>query len=225
MFESKEVIVVIHLSLFNAAKVAVLGIALMLHAVGDVVIALAGVIESMPFFLLGHFAYCRSFARGCDVSRRRFNQFEGLKKVAIISSIVFAVAMFTLLEPSFEGPLLKVILLLYVVAICLMFVISLFGRSRLLILGSGLYLISDCIIALATFVFPKNPLAQWVDLNCAWPIYWAGQLFLTMGALNGFLDLQLEPHPTKNQNGLVMLLVNIFSVLGLIIIAWRRLFR
>ena len=207
------------------SPVAVLGVALLLHAMGDIVINRIGVIESMPFFLLGHLAYCRSFARGCDVSLRRFRQFEKLKKLTIVASIVYAVGMFKLLEPSFEGPL-KVVLILYIFAICLMFNISLFGRSKLLIVGSLLYLVSDSMIALSTFVFRNNIYyVQSIDLNLAWPTYWIGQLLLTVGALNSFLDLQFEPHPKHQKDGFIMMLVNIVSGASLVLLVWKKFFK
>jgi hypothetical protein len=197
-----------------------LALALALHGAGDVVIKLAGVVQSMPFFLLGHILYCRSFARGCDISIRRLSQFEYLKKAAIAGAAALAVTFWFLLHPSFQAQL-KPVLLCYIVALCGMFVLSLFGRSRLLILGAGLYLISDSLIALHEFVFPANSVFSLLDLF-AWPIYWLGQLFITLGALNSFSDLDLNSDPRSKDS--IPTFVNIAGLVGLLV-ALRRLWQ
>lgn len=178
----------------------------------------------MPFFLLGHLAYCRSFARGCDVSKRRFLQFEILKKLAIIGAILYAFLIFFLLEPSFDGPL-KVVLVSYIAAIALMFIISLFGRSRLLILGSGLYLISDSIIAVAEFVLRGNVFAEVLDYYGAFPIYFVGQMCLTFGALNSFSDLQLHPNPKMlNSEKNLNTMINLTGLFTLLFIIFKKIY-
>jgi multidrug transporter EmrE-like cation transporter len=197
-----------------------LALALALHGAGDVVIKIAGVIESMPFFLLGHILYCRSFARGCDISLRRLSQFENLKKAAIAGAGIVAVTFWFLLHPSFQMQL-KPVLLCYILALCGMFVLSLFSRSKLLILGAGLYLISDSLIAFHEFVFPTNSFFSFLDLF-AWPVYWLGQLFITLGALNSFSDMQLHSDPRSKDR--IPTFVNIFGLVGLLV-ALRRLWQ
>ncbi len=204
----------------GVSPVAWLGLALALHGAGDVVIKLAGVVQSMPFFLLGHILYCRSFARGCDISVRRLSQFAGLKKAAIAGAAALAVVGWVLLHPAFQ-PQLKPVLLCYIVALCGMFVLSLFGRSRLLILGSGFYLISDSLIALHEFVLPSSSVARTLDLF-AWPIYWLGQLFITLGALNSFSDMELQSDPKHKDS--IPVFVNVAGLVGLVV-ALRRLWQ
>ncbi len=89
----------------GVSPVAWLALALALHGAGDVVIKLFGVVQSMPFFLLGHVLYCRAFARGNDISFRRLRQFRNLKKAALVAAVLFAALFWFLLNPSFEGPL------------------------------------------------------------------------------------------------------------------------
>jgi uncharacterized membrane protein YhhN len=106
--------------------------------------------------------YCRSFARGCDVSVRRFAQFGIAKKVVLILTCCYGLFAWFLLYPAFE-PSLRLVLACYIVALIGMFSLSLFGHSRMLIVGSVLYVVSDSLIALATFVFPENLFVQWLD--------------------------------------------------------------
>jgi hypothetical protein len=143
--------------------------------VGDVTINIMGTIESMPFFLLGHLAYVRSFARGCDVSKRRFLQFEWPKKLALICAFFYAFSAFLLMESAFDGIPLKLVLFSYILALSLMFGISLFSRSQLVVTGSALYLLSDSLIGFAAFVFKGNLLAQMLDFYAAFPIYYVGK--------------------------------------------------
>lgn len=97
--------------------------ALLLHGLGDVVIKLFGVVESMPLFLMGHVLYCRSFARGCDVSRARLSRMGLAKKIVMALSVVYAALAWVLLFPAFESPL-RPVLACYIVALVGMFIVS-----------------------------------------------------------------------------------------------------
>lgn len=105
-----------------------------------------------------------------------------------------------------------------------MFILSLFGHSRLLVLGSGLYLISDSLIALHEFVFPANFFVSSLELM-AWPLYWSGQACITIGALNVFSDMQLHADPAGEKNSVeAPLFVNVAALVALGV-ALRRLWQ
>jgi hypothetical protein len=67
-----------------------------------------------------------------------------------------------------------------------------------------MYVVSDSLIALAAFVLPGNVVVAWLD-HFAWPIYWAGQVALTVGALNSFSDMELNPVPKSSSSGNTLL--------------------
>ncbi len=125
-------------------------------------INLLGVKESMPLFLMGHVLYCRSFARGCDVSKARFGRLGRAKKIAMIVASLYALMAWFLLFPAFESPL-RPVLACYIIALVGMFTLSLFGHSRVLIVGATMYVVSDSLIALESFVFRGNVFVAWLD--------------------------------------------------------------
>lgn len=179
------------------SPVWVLGVALVLHWLGDVVIKQVGVLESMPLFLLGHVCYCLAYVKGCDLSWPHVARvLSSLRVLLMAALLLYALCMSAILMPSFPPPV-RPVLAAYVVFISLMFLLSLFSRSRLLVAGSALYLLSDSFIALATFVFPGHSLFAALDLYGAWPLYVAGQICITLGCLSSFSQLRLKSHPTK----------------------------
>ncbi len=55
----------------------------------------------------------------------------------------------------------------------------------------------------------------------AWPIYWIGQVFLTVGALSSFSDMELHPVPTKSSSS-ADTIINVAAIAGFLV-AMRRL--
>lgn len=104
----------------GVSPVAWLAVSLLLHGAGDVVILLFGVVESMPLFLMGHVLYCRSFARGCDVSTARFRRLGTAKKIALFAAFGYAYGAWLLLAPAFESSL-RPVLACYIIALVGMF--------------------------------------------------------------------------------------------------------
>lgn len=99
------------------------------------------------------------------------------------------------------------------------------SRSRLVVLGASLYVISDSIISLAAFVFEENKFVVMIDYYLSWLIYFASQNFIVIGVLNSFANLKLEPNPNpKNLRAIVDFLIYAFMIAATII-STRRVVR
>ncbi len=108
----------------------------------------------MPAFLAGHILYVFCFLRGCDVvSLRQLALFSPLKKLICLAAVGYSIFVWSLLYPHFDG-VLRPVLACYIAALMLQFIAAMFSHSRLIPIGSALYVISDSFIGLAAFVYP-----------------------------------------------------------------------
>ena len=174
----------------QSTQEAWLAAALLSHSVGDVLLEIDRTELFLPAvgaFLCGHVLYLIAFWP--DVVRVR--QLSAMNKGLILAVATFGLVMGTILYPHLPRALTPPVVI-YMFAICAMAIaaIAMNYSPKWVVVGALLYLFSDALIGLDTFVSPLALSAYFV-----WPAYYFGQLLIGLGFLRrNTIDFQ----QTKN---------------------------
>ncbi len=153
--------------------------ALFFHGIGDIIIDFEGdiyILLAIFPFILGHVLYIFAFKEDA----RPWTQLNGWEKALIVLIFVHGLIMASILLS-----ILKLVFLL-LIAVYMIIILSMVAYSiradyseRLVLVGAFLYLLSDTVIAISSFVqfLPWSP-------YFTWPTYLLGQLFITVGYLS-----------------------------------------
>ncbi len=159
--------------------VTVLTLALLFHGIGDIIIELEGentlLLAILPF-LIGHLLYALTFQKDRNDLAALTVWEKGIIVIIITYGLFFGIFL------SFHLQLLYLLAVIpYIIVILSMVLLSVMARytEKIIVLGALLYVISDSLIALTTFVMPW----PWSPL-LTWPTYFFGQLFITVGYLS-----------------------------------------
>ncbi len=154
-------------------------VALCCHSVGDVLLDWDRTKLFLPAvgaFMAGHVLYLVTFWPNLMT----FEAMPFAKKILAGTVLLYGVAMALLIVPHLPKNLLVAVVLYMGVILAMTLVVTCANyRNPWLILGAVLYVISDSLIALNTFVRPLGAGAHLI-----WPLYYAGQLLIAFGFLN-----------------------------------------
>ena len=160
--------------------------ALCFHSAGDVLLEWDRTNFFLPAvgtFMLGHLLYLATFWP--DVAA--FEAMSVAKKILLGAIVLYGVVMAMLIVPHLPKNLLAAVVLYMGVILAMTIVVTCTSyRNPWLIVGAILYVISDSLIALNTFVRPLGPGAHLI-----WPLYYAGQLLLVTGFMNRFAPMKV----------------------------------
>lgn len=153
-----------------------LGAALLCHSAGDILLERAEFfMPAVSAFFCGHVLYIAAFRPDVFPLKplSRVNAFF------LLAVIAFALVMGAALVPHLPGPLLLP-LLLYMFALSAMATAAVLADypAKTVMIGAMLYLFSDALIGFNMFVRPTM-----LNDYFAWPAYYFGQLFITLGFL------------------------------------------
>ena len=162
---------------FNPYFYAFLALALVASLLGDVFLMLPGnyFIPGLASFLVAHLFYIALFRQGQP-------WFPSRKALLIV--LGFGAAMYAVLWPSLQDPVLKTAVAAYVIAISLMAAQAI-GRavvlddsaSRWVAVGACVFMLSDSLIALNKFLQPLPLAPLWILLT-----YYAAQILIVHNA-------------------------------------------
>ncbi len=156
-------------------------VALCCHSVGDVLLDWDRTRLFLPAvgaFMVGHVLYLVTFWPNLMA----LQSLPFAKKILAGTIVLYGVAMAMLIIPHLPKNLFAAVVVYMVVILAMTLVLTSANyRNPWLILGAVLYVISDSLIALNTFVRPLGMLAQLI-----WPLYYVGQLLLVTGFMNRF---------------------------------------
>ena len=155
-----------------------LAAALLCHSAGDILLEVARTELFLPAvgaFFCGHALYLKTFWQNL-APRSRMRTGNKLLAAAVL---IFALTMASILLPHLPESL-RLPLVLYMIALGAMAVIAVLSdfSTRIVAVGALLYLFSDALIGIDTFV---RPLA--LGAHLIWPAYYAGQLAIVSGIL------------------------------------------
>lgn len=160
---------------------ALLVVALCCHSVGDVLLDWDRTRLFLPAvgaFMVGHVLYLITFWPNLMA----LSSLPFAKKILAGTIVLYGIAMAMLIIPHLPKNLLTAVVVYMIVILTMTLVLTSANyRNPWLILGAVLYVISDSLIALNTFV---RPLGMFVQL--IWPLYYAGQLLIALGFLNRY---------------------------------------
>ena len=162
---------------FNTNFYAFLTLALVASLLGDVFLMLPGnyFIPGLASFLVAHLFYIALFRQG----QRWFPS-----RKALLIVLGFGAAMYAVLWPSLQDPVLKTAVAAYVIAISLMAAQAI-GRavvlddsaSRWVAVGACVFMLSDSLIASNKFLQPLPLAPLWILLT-----YYAAQILIVHNA-------------------------------------------
>lgn len=156
-------------------------VALCFHSVGDVLLDWDRTTLFLPAvgaFLLGHILYLVTFRP--DVMK--LNQLILSKQVLVGTLILYGIAMAVLIIPHLPKDMLAMVVSYMIVIVAMALVAACANyRTPWVVLGAMLYVISDSLIALNTFVRPLGAAAHLI-----WPLYYTGQLLIVKGFLSRY---------------------------------------
>jgi len=152
-----------------------------LGALGDYFLSRPGramFLAGMAAFALGHLAYALYFVGLTNFIDSAYpSAFFGPMAVALV---LLAATTEVWLAPhtgALRWPVRG-----YVVVITLMGLAGLAQAAPIILVGVGLFILSDLLLALLLFVMPTARFA-WVLAITLWTAYWLGQLLILQGAL------------------------------------------
>lgn len=154
-------------------------VALGCHSVGDVLLDWDRTKLFLPAvgaFMVGHVLYLVTFWPNLMT----LASLPPAKKVLAATVLLYGLAMAFLIVPHLPKKLFVAVAVYMIVILAMTLVVTCTNyRNPWLILGAVLYVISDSLIALNTFVRPLGMVAQLI-----WPLYYAGQLLIAHGFLH-----------------------------------------
>lgn len=160
----------------------VLALALAFCALGDLMLSRAGEAAFMAgvgAFALGHLAYLALFLvqplsdPGLLLA---LPQVAGLAVLALLGA-----AMARLILPRAGN--LRIPVALYIPIILAMGLAALTLGQPLVVLAAALFILSDSVLALETFVIPQdNPAHRWLG-PAVWPLYWGAQALFVIALI------------------------------------------
>jgi uncharacterized membrane protein YhhN len=155
-----------------------LAAALLSHSAGDVLLDIdrTGLfLPAVGAFLCGHVLYLLAFWPDVRVAQ----QVSLPNKSLVLAVVTFGLMMGTVIYPHLPKPLMFPIVI-YMFAICAMAITAIAANysPKWVVVGALLYLFSDALIGLDTFVSPLTLSAYLV-----WPAYYFGQLLIGLGFL------------------------------------------
>ena len=157
-------------------------LALALCSLGDVCLSRPGenaFLAGLSAFALGHLAWIVIFIRlfGLDLNAL----FSGVRPFALVAMGCLGVYMLFMLLPragALKGPVAG-----YVAIIIAMGLTALSTPSLKLIAGAVLFMASDTLLGLQTFVLQKGAATERQANVLIWPLYWGAIVVLTLGVL------------------------------------------
>ncbi len=154
-------------------------VALCFHSVGDVLLDWDRTKLFLPAvgtFMLGHVFYLITFWP----NMLALNALPSSKKLLFGAILLYGLAMAAIIIPHLPKNLFAAVAL-YMCVILMMTLAATSAnyRNPWIIVGAILYVISDSLIALDTFVRPLG-----MSAHLIWPLYYAGQMLIVTGFLN-----------------------------------------
>lgn len=152
-------------------KERLISMGLIFSGMGDVVLELPGkgyFVYGLSLFLVAHLFYIVAFFRRPKL---------GKKQAVIVAAILaYGVAMITLLSPKL-GPMTAPVLI-YLLIILIMGVSAVLGSTNpmTLVVGAGLFILSDSLIAVHRFLAPIPAAGFWVMVT-----YYPAQFLIARG--------------------------------------------
>jgi len=165
------------------AKGRLIGVGLLFSGAGDILLQIDGVrffVHGLGAFLIAHLFYIAAFIRQPAITR---------SKLPVIAAIgVYGAAMGIVLFPRLGDMIIPVTV--YLIIILGMGVAACLGSTNhtFVIVGAGLFILSDSLIAINRFLWPL-PLSGYLVMGT----YYAAQLLITLGAARPFTSRVYDP--------------------------------
>ncbi len=155
-----------------------LGVGLLLHSAGDIMLRLDETNLFLPAlggFFLGHLCYLLAFI----MYLRSSPPVPAWRKIESIPLTIPFIVMMIVLGPHVKGAIAFAVPV-YMLVITAMGITSILAGFRPPLVQTGviLFMLSDCIIALTTFMTPMEH-----SRFLTWPTYYIGQILITLGFL------------------------------------------
>lgn len=154
-------------------------VALCFHSVGDVLLDWDRTKLFLPAvgtFMVGHALYLVTFWP----SRMALSALPVAKQTLVGTLVLYGIAMAAFIIPHLPKNMLAMVAVYMFVILAMAFVATCANfRNPWVIVGALLYVLSDSLIAVNTFVRPLGAAAHLI-----WPLYYAGQLLIVTGFLN-----------------------------------------
>ena len=152
-------------------KERLIGTGLIFSGMGDVVLELPGkglFVYGLGLFLIAHVFYIFAFAKHLKLNRNRAG--------VAFAVLAYGIVMGALLAPNL-GPMMAPVLV-YLLVILTMGVSAALGsaNSMLLIIGAGLFILSDSLIAFNRFLSPIPGAGFWIMIT-----YYPAQFLIAQG--------------------------------------------
>ncbi|MBI9083690.1 MAG: lysoplasmalogenase [Desulfobacterales bacterium] len=152
-------------------KERLIGIGLIFSGLGDVVLELSGkgfFVYGLGLFLVAHLFYIFAFAKNPKLTKNR--------SVIALTILAYGAGMGILLAENLGT--MTVPVLAYLMVIVIMGVSAVLGSANpmLLVLGAGLFILSDSLIAVNRFLTPIPAAGFWIMIT-----YYPAQLLIARG--------------------------------------------
>lgn len=167
----------------SRSRTLVVGVALLLHSIGDVLIARGALLDAMAFFFFGHLGYIVAFVRARDEATPGVGPGSGRIGLAL-ALLGWGAWMVVRLMPAMSAPF-TIAIPIYGAALagmaCCAILIA--RADALTSVAAVLYVYSDSVIAWDRFLelAPQVQFLGWTT----WPTYFVAQLLFTRWALRG----------------------------------------
>ena len=158
---------------------------LVFGALGDFALSRPGqraFLAGMAAFALGHLAYALWFLGAVAAP-------DAMRLAAMLALVLLMVSTRVWLLPA-TGALAPAVAA-YVGVIALMGLLALASTNGLALLGAGLFILSDLLLAIALFRPVRLAARRALSLTL-WPAYWGGQALILLGAVG---SLPFHPAP------------------------------
>ena len=169
-----------------------LALALILCSLGDVILSRPGeraFLGGLIAFALGHLAWITVIFAVAGPSVEVL--LSPLRLLLLIALLALAVILARLMLPRAGD--LQLPVTGYIAIIMLMGTTALAAPGQLFLAGAVLFVASDALLGLQTFVLEKGTGRERLANALIWPLYWGAIVLLTLGALGGAAGLPSAP--------------------------------
>lgn len=162
---------------FRTPGALALGLAILVHSGGDLLIEVGPLPIAMAAFGVGHVLYARLFLR----ERRPWEEVGAGIKVRLGLLALVGAGLLAWLGPHLEPPFDVAVPIYAALLLAMAASAQLSGRGMPWVaIGAGLFVLSDSLLALDLFAGPLAWTRGWV-----WPSYWLAQAAIAVGWLWG----------------------------------------